>query len=59
MASGERVPGINLCAACHQGKQNLQAPTESALNILARVRKTPRSVQREIYEALKRTFGEA
>ena len=48
-----------LCSTCNQGKQNIQAPTESALNILARVRKTPRSVQREIYEALKRTFGEA
>jgi len=48
-----------LCSTCNQGKQNIQTPTESALNILARVRKTPRSVQREIYDALRRTFGEA
>jgi 5-methylcytosine-specific restriction endonuclease McrA len=48
-----------LCSTCNQGKSNIQAPSESALNILARVRKTPRSVQREIYETLKRTFGDA
>lgn len=48
-----------LCSTCNQGKSNLQVPTESALNILARIRKTPRSVQRELYDALKRTFGDA
>jgi len=48
-----------LCSTCNQGKSNLQTPTESALNILARIRKTPRSVQRELYDALKRTFGDA
>lgn len=47
-----------LCSTCNQGKRNIQAPTEGALNILARIRKTPRSTQREIYDALKRTFGE-
>lgn len=47
-----------LCSTCNQGRSNIQAPTESALNILARVRKTPRSVQREIYETLRRSFGE-
>lgn len=48
-----------LCSTCNQGKSNIQAPTESALNILARIRKTPRSVQREIYETLRRSLGEA
>lgn len=45
-----------LCSACNQGRANIQTPTESAKNILARIRRSPRSVQREIYEALKRTF---
>lgn len=46
-----------LCSACNQGRSNVQAPSETALNILARIRKAPRAVQREIYETLKRTFG--
>lgn len=48
-----------LCSACNQGKRNIQAPSESARNLLARVRHASRSVQREVYEALKRSFGEA
>lgn len=47
-----------LCSTCNQGKQNIQTLTENALNILARIRKTPRSTQREILDALKRSFGE-
>jgi hypothetical protein len=46
-----------LCSTCNQGKSNIQTPSESALNILARIRKAPRSVQREVYENLKRSFG--
>lgn len=48
-----------LCSTCNQGKSNIQPPTESALNILARIRKQPRSVQREVYDALKKSFGDA
>lgn len=48
-----------LCSTCNQGKRNVQAPSETALNILARIRKLPRSHQKEIYEKLKRSFGEA
>ena len=45
-----------LCSACNEGRSNLQAPTESAKNLLARIRRAPRGVQKEIYEALKRNF---
>lgn len=45
-----------LCSACNHGKMNIQPPSESALNLLARIRKQPRSVQREVYEKLKHTF---
>lgn len=47
-----------LCSSCNQGRANIRTPTEDALNIIARIRRTPRSVQREIFKALKRTFGE-
>ena len=30
-----------LCSACNQGRSNIQTPTESARNILARIRKAP------------------
>lgn len=43
-----------LCSACNQGRSNLQAPSESARNILARIRRSSRAVQREVYEALIR-----
>jgi hypothetical protein len=33
-----------------------QAPTETALNIIAKIRKLPKSEQRELYEILKRKF---
>lgn len=46
-----------LCSACNQGRSNIQSPSESALNILARIRRTPKSVQMEIYEFLKRKFS--
>jgi len=48
-----------LCTACNLGKKDLQTTSEGALNLLSRVRRAPRAVQREVYEALKRTFGEA
>lgn len=47
-----------LCSTCNQGRSNIQTPTEDARNILARIRRTSRTVQKEVYEALKRTFGE-
>ena len=47
-----------VCSACNQGRANIQTPTEGARNILAGIRRTPRSVQREIYEALKKAFRE-
>ena len=47
-----------LCSACNQARSNIQPPTESAKNLIARIRKQSRSVQKEVYEALNRTFGE-
>ena len=45
-----------LCSVCNQGRSNIQTPGESALNIIARIRRAPRAVQREVYETLKRSF---
>ena len=45
-----------LCSACNQGRANIQPPCDTALNILAKIRKLSRSEQREIFEALKRKF---
>lgn len=45
-----------LCSTCNQVKSNIQAPSESALNLLARIRKSSRAVQKEVLEALKRSF---
>ena len=45
-----------LCSACNQGKSNVQPPSETALNILAKIRKLGRSEQVEVYEFLKRKF---
>lgn len=45
-----------LCSACNQGRSNIQTPSETALNLLARIRRTSNSVQREVYETLKRKF---
>ena len=47
-----------LCSSCNQARGNIQTPSETALNLLARIRRNPRAVQREVYEALKRFFGE-
>lgn len=47
-----------LCSACNHGRANIQTPSEDARNLLARIRRAPRSVQREVYEALKKTLGE-
>ena len=47
-----------LCSPCNQAMGNIQTPSETALNLLARIRRTPRSIQREVYEALKRFFCE-
>jgi hypothetical protein len=45
-----------LCSACNQGRSNVQAPSDTALNILAKIRKLPRTEQQEIFEFLKRMF---
>jgi hypothetical protein len=47
-----------LCSACNHGRANIQTPSETARNILARIRRVPRSVQKEIYASLKRSFGD-
>jgi hypothetical protein len=48
-----------LCANCYEGRRYIQTPSESAINLLQRIRRQPRAVQREVYEALRKTFGEA
>lgn len=58
---GGKVEEDNLrvtCSVCNQAKMDIQPPSESALNLLARIRRQPRNVQREIYRALKRKFQE-
>lgn len=45
-----------LCSACNQGKSNVQPPSETALNVIAKIRKLGKSEQMEIYEFLKRKF---
>lgn len=45
-----------LCSTCNQTRSNISSVSESSLNIIARLRKCPRKVQREVYEVLKRTF---
>lgn len=47
-----------LCSACNQGRSNISMPSEGAMNLLARIRKEPRSVRKEIYEALHKQFGQ-
>lgn len=47
-----------LCSACNQGRANIQTASESARNLLIRIRRSSRSVQREVYKALKRRFAE-
>lgn len=45
-----------LCSTCNQGRSNIQMPSETAKNLLARIRRNSRAVQGEVYEALKRSF---
>ena len=45
-----------LCSACNQGKSNVTPPSDTALNILARIRKLSRAEQLEVYKSLKRKF---
>jgi 5-methylcytosine-specific restriction endonuclease McrA len=47
-----------LCSACNQGRSNIQTPSEDAMNLLARIRRQSRAVQREVYEKLKAFFGD-
>jgi len=59
-SQGGRTEEDNLmvtCSACNQGKMNIQSPSESAKNLIARIRKQPRAVQREVYEYLEKAFG--
>ena len=46
-----------LCSACNQARANIETASETARNLLARIRRAPRAVQREVYEALTRSFG--
>lgn len=46
-----------LCSTCNEGRSNIQTPSESTRNILARIRRLPRASQREVYEVLMRSFG--
>lgn len=47
-----------VCSACNAGRANVETPSETALNLIARIRKAPRGVQRELYEMLKRSMGD-
>lgn len=47
-----------LCSACNQGRSNVQPPSDTALNILARIRKLSRSAQEEIYNFLRNKFAD-
>ncbi|MFH1821638.1 MAG: HNH endonuclease signature motif containing protein [Methanobacteriota archaeon] len=45
------------CTACNLGRSNLFTPPSSrSVNILANIRRAPRSAQREVYEFLRRKF---
>ncbi len=46
-----------LCSNCNYGKSNVQALGDTALNILARLRKSSRAVRLEVFEALKKEFS--
>ena len=48
-----------LCSACNQGRANIQPPSDTALNVLAKIRKLPRLEQQEIFKFLKRKFEAA
>ncbi|HEX8598197.1 MAG TPA: HNH endonuclease signature motif containing protein [Chloroflexia bacterium] len=47
-----------VCNNCNAGRANIYMPSEDAKGLLARIRRSPRNVRREVYEALKRSFGE-
>jgi len=47
-----------VCSACNAGRSNVETPSETARNLIARIRRAPRSVQREIFEMLKRSIGD-
>jgi hypothetical protein len=47
-----------VCTNCNAGRANLYTPSEDARGLLARIRRSPRNVRREVYEALKRSLGE-
>ena len=47
-----------LCSACNHPRANVQAPSEDARNLLARIRRAPRGVRREVFEALRRSLGD-
>lgn len=46
-----------ICSICNHGRANIQSPSESALNLLARIRRASRAVQKEVYEALQKSFS--
>jgi 5-methylcytosine-specific restriction endonuclease McrA len=46
-----------LCHNCNAGRANLYTPSEDARSLLARIRRAPKNVRREVYESLKRSFG--
>jgi len=47
-----------LCSTCNQTRSNVQTASETARNLPARIRKSPRSVQFEVYKALRKRFGQ-
>lgn len=47
-----------VCSACNAGRSNIETPSETALNLIARIRRVSRATQREVYDALKRSMGE-
>ena len=48
-----------LCSACNQGRSNLSAPSEGAKSLIARIRREPRSVQKEVYDFLHLRFSKS
>ncbi len=46
-----------LCSACNQGRSNVQPPSETALNIIAKIRKMPKSDQKLVYQFLSKKFA--
>ena len=45
-----------LCSSCNQGRANVQPPSDTALNLLARIRKLPKAEQQKIFDFLKQKF---